>query len=157
MPLLSVLDTLNWFLLLEKSQVYLYGGLAKAAQDEETKHALLQFQDTESEHVDTLTTAIERMGGSPSKISLGAGFLSGLGLVKALSMLERWDVQTAPIISYKSAAAFERRAIKDYHALLDRVEHGDLRDILWRHLIEEDLHALWLARKVDEMQYPSSH
>lgn len=139
----DMLKSLGFFLALEIEQVNLYEVQADQAAEEHCAIALKRFMEIEQGHVDNLSAAIRDLGGEPgllAKISPTLGKIAGrITEVTGLVNLLRADIVT------------ETFATRSYQHLLDRTNDPHLRDLLWKNMIDEELHRAWMIDKVNEL------
>ncbi|NLL18546.1 MAG: hypothetical protein GX262_05915, partial [Clostridia bacterium] len=50
----------------------------------------------------------------------------------------------------KAGAAAEEKAMADYRQTIAQIKDFELRDMFWEHLIDEELHYLWLKKKIEQ-------
>lgn len=153
MPCLQEKDlirSLNWFYTLEIEQVELYQTQAQAATDIYLRQALTRIAAIEQEHVINLEAEIRRRGATPTRT--GAVIAPFLG------------VATGAILNWTNARTLlwanitlEEKAMADYKRLILRVADRPLFDLLWNHLIDEDLHAAWFSNKLKELDRLALH
>lgn len=148
----QLLNTLNWFLALEKTQVEFYHWLSRRAPHEELQYALKRFQKVEEEHVQLITAKIEALGGTPSKLYQALGAAIDVGAPLAAKLMGEATSLIGISKLLKTAYFIESQAIKDYKKLIASVEDGEIRDLLWNNLIDEQSHYLWLLHKVEELE-----
>lgn len=132
----SLLVILNRFLALECQQVPLYKGQARRMDDEHLRRALELFADIEMGHVKNLRREIKRLGGQYSLLVEAA---DGLGAV--MGRASRLP-GIGPML--KLNIFLEGRAARDYAGLIRQLPPGPTRDLLWQHLLEEELHRAWM-------------
>ena len=140
----DLLRQLNWFYSLEIEQVDLYTTQARAATDIYLRQVLTRVADIEQRHVTNLAAEIRRRGATPTR--LGAIIAPILGQV-AGTMLN-W---TNTLTVLRANIALEEKAMADYRQLILKVGEKPLFDMLWDHLIDEDLHTAWFSNKAREL------
>lgn len=145
----ALLDLLNKFLFLEEGQVVLYSTLADKAPNEELNQGLRRLTAIEATHVENLKEKItllfpQKDPANPLRTTMvGAGldiFGGTVGIVKGVVGLKNL---------MKAGVFAETKAIAEYRQALTKIKNPQLRDMLWEHLIDEELHLLWLDKQTD--------
>lgn len=151
MDQVQLLNALHWFLALEKTQVEFYHHLSKHAASKELHYALQRFQKVEEEHVRLLTAKINALGESPGKLAqwLSTAMGTTAPIFGKIMGEATGLVGTARML--KTAYLIEGQAIKDYKKLIASIEDGEIRDLLWHNLVDEESHYLWLMHKAEEL------
>ncbi|WP_082789033.1 demethoxyubiquinone hydroxylase family protein [Desulfolucanica intricata] len=142
----ELIHTLNLFYNLELQQVDLYTAQSHVVDDLYLSKTLARIAYHEQQHVDIIAEEIKKLGGQPNVIvdyiaplvgKAAGAFSSVLGIEKML----------------KINIFLEEKAMKDYKDLiLKSGNNSRLFEILWNNLIDEDLHAAWLASKLRELE-----
>lgn len=139
----EMVKVLGLFLALEIEQVNLYQVQAGEAAEEHAAAALRRFAEIEQGHVDNISAALRELGGEPGllvRVSPALGKLAGrITEVAGLVNLLRANI------------LIETVAARHYRSLLERTEEPRLRDLLWKNLIDEELHRAWMIDKVNEL------
>lgn len=149
----TLYDLLKRILLLEEGQVVLYSALASKAPDEETTYGLKRLAAIEGEHVNHIETKIAKLfpeeNGTLSTIknTMKEASLKFFG-----STINVTEGITGLITLMQAGAAAETKAIADYRQMLAQIREPELRDMMWHHLIDEELHYLWLEKRVQQMK-----
>ncbi|HHY60017.1 MAG TPA: hypothetical protein GX504_05310 [Clostridia bacterium] len=147
-----VQDALEKMLALEKSQVALYATLAAKAPDEELVYGLQRLAKIENDHVLAIQQKLrEYYPNQESLFGQVKDSLTAVGL-KGFSALVNTAQGVAGLgLLMKAAAAAEERAMADYRRAIARIKDQAIRDIFWEHLIDEELHYLWLKEKAAQL------
>ncbi|MDN5326204.1 MAG: hypothetical protein PWP41_900 [Moorella sp. (in: firmicutes)] len=140
----TLLRSLNWFYSLEIDQADLYKTQARVAGDIYLRQLLTRVAEIEQEHIINLEAEIRRRGATPTR--LGSLIAPVLGV--AAGTILNW---TNPRTVLRANITLEEKAMADYKGLLLRVGQKPLFDLLWRHLIDEDLHTAWFSNKLKEL------
>ena len=140
----QLIRKLNWFYSLELNQVELYQVQGKAVDDIYLKKLLERVAKIEQGHVDNISDYIYKLGGKPTVLGEAVAPVTGMIAGKVSS----W---AGVINMLKSDIILERKAVTDYQDLVLKVSDKDLFELLWSNLIDEDLHAAWFARRVEEL------
>lgn len=140
----DLIRSLNWFYTLEIEQVDLYKTQARSATDIYLQQVLARVAEIEQEHVINLEAEIRRRGATPTR--LGAIIAPVLGMVAGT--LLNW---TNPRTVLRTNITLEEKAMADYKGLILRTGEEPLLDLLWSHLIDEDLHTAWFSNKLKEL------
>ncbi|WP_258358549.1 ferritin-like domain-containing protein [Moorella sulfitireducens (nom. illeg.)] len=146
----DLIRSLNWFYTLEIEQVDLYQTQARAATDIYLRQALTRIAAIEQEHVINLEAEIRRRGATPTRTGAVIAPLLGVAAATVLNWTNTRTVLWANI-------TLEEKAIADYKGLILKVADKPLFDLLWRHLIDEDLHAAWYSNKLKELDRLALH
>jgi len=146
----ALIRRLNWFYSLEIEQVGLYTTQARAATDVYLQKVLMRLAAIEQQHVINLEEEIKRRGVTPTR--LGAILAPLLGL--ATGTILNW---TNTRILLKANITLEEKAMADYKKLILNVGEEHLSELLWSHLIDEDLHAAWFSHKLRELEHQGVH
>lgn len=146
----DLIRSLNWFYTLEIEQVGLYQTQARAAVDIYLRQVLRRVASIEKEHVINLEAEIRRRGATPTRT--GAVIAPLLG-VTAATVLNWTNTRTI----LWTNITLEEKAMADYKGLILKVADKPLFDLLWRHLVDEDLHAAWFSNKLKELDRLSQH
>lgn len=142
---------LNQFLFLEEGQVVFYSTLAEKATHEELNRGLKRLAAIEANHVKNLKEKIvfyfpEDNPLNPVRTTaVGVGlnlFGSSVGIAKGIVGLKNL---------IKAGALAETKAISEYRQALTKIQDPELRDMLWDHLIDEELHLLWLNEQAKQI------
>lgn len=135
-----LLLALNWFYLLELTQVDFYLTQAKYSEDKYNTLVLLEMADSETVHANKVKGYIEHMGGFPTKIG------------KFLSHASKY---IAKLTKYTTTANFfyvnyilESIAFSDYKKIIKAIEpentfKKEMLNGLIKNLIDEDEHRNW--------------
>ncbi len=137
---------LNWFYSLELNQVSLYTTQAKNVDDIYLKRALQRVAVIEQRHVDNIADKFKQYGKEPTLIGELIAPITGdiAGMITGKSGIIRL---------LKADIALEQKAMADYKDfILKAGKDQDLFDLLWDHLIDEDLHTAWFSNKVRELE-----
>ncbi|NLZ39636.1 MAG: ferritin-like domain-containing protein [Firmicutes bacterium] len=142
----DLIQKLNWFYFLEKNQVELYTAQSQQVEDLYIKKALQRVAAVEQGHVENIARKIRKLGGTPSAIGEKIAPLTG-------STAGYITGQAGLIALLEANIKLEEKAMKDYKDFLLRVgKDEELFNILWDHLIDEDLHTAWFANKLAELK-----
>lgn len=147
MPCLEEKDlirSLNWFYTLEIEQVDLYKSQARAATDIYLRQVLTRIAAMEQEHVINLEAEISRRGATPTRLGAIIAPLLGVAAGTILNWTNTRTLLWANI-------TLEEKAMADYKRLILKVAEKPLFNLLWSHLIDEDLHAAWFSNKLKEL------
>lgn len=142
----DVIRRLNWFYMLEINQVELYRGQSRQVDDLYVKIILERVAEIEYGHVENIRQKILALGGKPTLLGETIAPLTGkaAGLVTGVAGL---------VSLLKADIALEEKAMKDYKAFISSAgDDGDLLELLWSNLADEDLHTAWFANKVKELE-----
>lgn len=137
---------LNWFYSLELNQVDLYKAQSRDADDPHLAVALLKFAEIEQGHVENIRELIERLGASPTIIGEVMGELTGT-LAGNLSRIVSWEK------TLNFNIAIETKAISDYQALMKQVDEPQIKNLLLRNMIDEELHTCWMKEHLTKQEY----
>ncbi|MGF7185658.1 rubrerythrin [Desulfitispora alkaliphila] len=144
----QILNSLNWFLLLEKQQVELYGSQSKSTDDPYLRRYLDRFAEIEQEHVNTITKIIKSFDSKPKPYVEYSGFFLGEFVrLGGQAIAGHTDVKNYLRINMLG----ERMAIRDYKKFIRSVNDPTIKDALWKHLIDEELHLQWMQHRVREL------
>ncbi|MBS4024511.1 MAG: DUF892 family protein [Clostridia bacterium] len=144
----QLLKALNFFLVLETQQVELYDSQSKSTEDFNLAKVLNRFKEIEQDHVNNITKLIKKFGGNPSPSYKMAGIIFGEGAKIAGSAFASYTkVENMLRINVMA----EKIAIRDYKRLINKVQDPHVQDILWRNMIDEELHMKWMDARVNEM------
>ncbi|MDW7673707.1 MAG: ferritin-like domain-containing protein [Bacillota bacterium] len=139
---------LNLFLILEKEQVELYESQSRSAEDYHLARALKRFKEIEQNHVDNITKLIKNLGGEPSRTYAAAGIAIGEGAKVAGSILASYT-KVENMLQLNIMA--EKKAISHYKRLINNIGDPHIKDILWTHIIDEELHMRWMDARKKEL------
>lgn len=152
MDLNSIQEILNRMLLLEESQVVLYSALASKAHDEELTYGLQRLAKIERGHVTAIESKLKEMFPTQDNaIDNLKSSLADAGLKLFGSTVSAAQDLTGLIPLLKAGAAGEEKAMADYRQTIAQIKDFELRDIFWEHLIDEELHYLWLKKKIEQL------
>ena len=140
----QLIRKLNWFYSLELNQVEHYQAQGKAVDDIYLKKLLERVAKIEQGHVDNISDYIFKLGGKPTMIGEASAPVTGM----ITGRVSSW---VGIINMLKSNIFLEHKAMADYQDFVLRVSNEDLFELLWSNLIDEDLHAAWFARRVEEL------
>ncbi|MBE3572192.1 MAG: ferritin-like domain-containing protein [Moorella humiferrea] len=140
----ELIRSLNWFYTLEIEQVELYQTQARAATDIYLQQVLRRVAAIEGEHVINLEAEIRRRGANPTRTGAVIAPLLGVAAGTILNWTDTRTVLWANI-------TLEEKAMADYKRLILKVAEKPLFDLLWSHLIDEDLHTAWFSNKLKEL------
>jgi bacterioferritin len=140
----ALMRSLNWFYSLEVEQVDLYRTQAQAATDIYLQQVLTRVAAIEQEHVINLEAEIRRRGATPTRLGAVIAPLLGMAAGTVLNWTNTRIVLWADI-------TLEEKAMADYKRLILKVAEKPLFDLLWDHLIDEDLHTAWFSNKLKEL------
>lgn len=147
-----VQDALHKMLILEKSQVTLYSSLAAKAPNEELVHGLQRLAKIENDHVlaieQKLLEYFPHQNGTLRQVK---DSVAGLGLKGFSTLINTAGGLAGLGILMKAAAAAEERAMADYRKAIAHLQDQAIIDIFWEHLIDEELHYLWLKEKAAQL------
>lgn len=144
----QVQDALQKILLLEKSQVVLYSTLAAKAPDEELMYGLQRLAKIENDHVLAIQQKLlEYYPNQEGLVRQVRDSLTGVGLKGFGTLISTAQGVAGLGALMKAAAAAEERAMADYRRAIARLKDQAIKDIFWEHLIDEELHHLWLKDK----------
>jgi bacterioferritin len=144
----QLLKALNFFLVLETQQVELYGSQSKSTEDYNLAKFLNRFKEIEQDHVNNIAKLIKKFGGTPSPAYKMAGVILGEGVKIAGSAFASY---TKVENMLRVNLIGEKIAIRDYKRLINKVQDPHVQDILWRHMIDEELHMKWMDARIKEM------
>lgn len=145
-----MIQKLNYFYTLELNQVELYTAQSKKVDDQYISKVLEKSAEIEEGHVYNIVEQIRELGAKPTTLGDILGPITGKisGSIMPLTGL---------INMLKANVILERKAMADYKGLISKLGNDQvLVDLLWSHLIDEDLHASWFDRKVQELEKNSS-
>ncbi|MFA5535783.1 MAG: ferritin-like domain-containing protein [Bacillota bacterium] len=147
----TTLDILNKFLLLEEGQVVFYSTLAAKAPNEELSRGLKRLAAIETNHVEHLKEKIALLSYSDSPFSAlkNTAFEAGLEVFGGTVNIAEGIVGLKNLIN--AGALAESKAIADYRQALTKIQAPELKDMLWEHLIDEELHLLWLKKQAENL------
>jgi rubrerythrin len=144
-------ETLNRMLLLEESQVTLYSTLASKAPGEELTYGLQRLAKIESDHVTAIRGKLtELFPVEDNAINNLKNSLTDAGLKLFSSTVSAAQDLTGLLPLMKAGAAAEEKAMADYRQTIAQIKDFELRDMFWEHLIDEELHYLWLKKKIEQ-------
>jgi len=141
MDIEKVISKLNWFYTLEINQVDLYMTQSRKAEDLHLQRALKKFAEIEQGHVENIREMIEQLGQTHTLAGEVLGEITGKIAGKLSSL-------PSPAETLKFDVALERKAIADYHKLIDLVDEPAICDLLWNNLIDEELHTSWMQSRI---------
>lgn len=148
----SIQDTLNRILLLEKSQVVLYSTLASKAPTEELAYGLQRLAQIENDHVIAISNKLKELfPHQENRIHQWKTSIADVGLKGFGSIVGTAQELTGLASMMKASAAAEEKAMAHYRQMLTQFKDFELRDMFWEHLIDEELHYLWLKEKAARM------
>lgn len=148
----SVQDTLNRILLLEKSQVVLYSTMASKAPTEELAYGLQRLAKIENDHVLAIENKLKKLfPHQDNKIHQLKSSVADAGLKGFGSIVSTAQELTSIASIMKAGAYAEEKAMNHYRQMLTQFKDFELRDMFWEHLIDEELHYLWLKEKAARM------
>lgn len=142
----ALIKKLQWFYFLELNQVNLYLAQSRQVDDFYLKQTLLRIAEVEQGHVENIKAKLAYLGASPAFVGEKVAPLTGMmgGLVTGMA---------GTIAILKANIDLEEKAMKDYKDFILRVGKDDeLFEMLWDHLIDEDLHTAWFTNKVKEFE-----
>ncbi len=136
----KIIRKLNWFYTLEKNQVDLYTARSENVRDIYLKKTLKRVSLIEQKHVGNIADQIKSYGEQPTMIGDVIGPLLGkiAGKITGKITTEQF---------LKINIALEKRAMQDYKKFICQVKDPGLLELLWAHLIDEDLHTAWFTNK----------
>jgi len=142
----AIIKKLQWFYVLELNQVNLYLAQSKQVEDFYLRQTLLRIAEVEQGHVENIRAKLQLLGVSApvmgETIAPLAGMVGGFATGKA-----------GTIALLKANIDLEEKAMKDYKDFILRVgKNHELFEMLWGHLIDEDLHTAWFANKIKELE-----
>lgn len=144
----SIQDVLNRILLLEKSQVVLYSTMAAKAPTEELAYGLQRLAKIENDHVMAIQHQLQNLvPNQENKIHQLKSSIADAGLKGFGSIISTAQEVTSLASLLKAGAYAEEKAMADYRQFLAHIRDVELRDMFWEHLIDEELHYLWLKEK----------
>lgn len=142
----AIIQKLNWFYSLELNQVDLYSAQSKSVQDIYIKRTLERVAAIEEQHVKNISDMIRQYGGTPTAVGEAIAPFTG----KITGNITGWAGLKNLL---KADIALEQKAMADYKDfILQSSSDPALFDLLWRNLIDEDLHTAWFSNKVQELQ-----
>lgn len=145
MKLEHLVAKLNWFYSLETNQVDLYKTQSRDAGDPHLAAALLKFAEVEQGHVENIRGLINHLGARPTVLGEVMGELTGI-LAGKLSSIISWEK------TLNFDIAIETKAISDYHALMKQVDEPEIKDLLLRNMIDEELHTCWMKEFIAKQE-----
>jgi bacterioferritin len=135
LSLIPAPERLRYFLVLEEAQVCLYASQQRLISDPVLYRALGHFRDVESEHVRNLEKVITQRGGKPSRLTSLAGpmarFIGNMAGSMGISLMLQLNL------------LIEQRAAQEYRLLIAETQSPALKNILWKHMIDEEMHRTW--------------
>ena len=141
----SIIRKLNWFYTLEKNQVDLYTSQSQHVENIYIKKTLKRVSLIEQKHVENIADMLNTLGTRPSLI----GDVLGPRLGK-ISGKVTGKLKTSTFL--KINVALEKKAMADYKKFISQIKgKGTLKELLWAHLIDEDLHAAWFTNKSNSL------
>jgi bacterioferritin len=142
----QIIARLNWFYTLELNQVDLYITQSKKVADQYTRKVLERSAQIEEQHALNISAKLKELGAKPTLLGDVLGPLTGkigghvIPLVGLKNML-------------KANVMLEQKAMADYKKFISSLKgEKGLVDLLWTHLIDEDLHASWFESKAKELE-----
>ncbi len=147
----TTLGLLNQFLLLEEGQVVFYSALTAKASNEELSRGLKRLAAVEANHVKNLKEKIACLSSDDNPFGpiKSTALEAGLGVFGGTVSIAEGIVGLKNLMN---AGAFaESKAIADYRRALTKIQDPELRDMLWEHLIDEELHLLWLKKQAESI------
>ena len=145
MKLKKIIRKLNWFYTLEKNQVDLYTGQSENVEDIYTKKTLKRVSLIEQKHVENIADQLKSYGAQPTVIGDVLGPLMGKIAGKITG---KTNISTF----LKFNIALEKKAMQDYKKFISKINNASLSELLWAHLIDEDLHAAWFTSKSSDLK-----
>jgi bacterioferritin len=143
-----LLQALNFFYVLETQQVELYGSQSKSTEDYNLAKFLNRFKEIEQDHVHNIIKLIKKFGGTPNPSYKLAGVVLGEG-VKIFGSAFASYTKVENMLRINVIG--EKIAIRDYKRLINKVEDPHVQEILWSHMIDEELHMKWMDSRIKEM------
>ncbi|BCV22641.1 ferritin-like domain-containing protein [Moorella sp. Hama-1] len=140
----DLIRSLNWFYSLEIEQMDLYNTQARAAGDLYLQQVLTRVAEIEQKHVINLEAELKRRGATPTRLGTIIAPILGIAAGTILNWTSTRTVLWANI-------TLEEKAMADYKGLILKVGEKPLFDLLWSHLIDEDLHTAWFTNKLKEL------
>lgn len=134
----ELLRTLNWFYTLELNQVRMYSNQREQTDDPHLARAFKKFAELEQGHVERIRELIENQGETPFLVGEVAGKITG-SIAGHLAEFTDWNRTLEFNIS------LEKKAISDYKDLAEKVSDEEIREVLLDNMLEEELHAVWMA------------
>lgn len=148
----TIQEILNKMLLLEESQVTLYSSLVSKAPDEELTYGLQRLAKIESDHVKAIQAKLNSLfPNQDTALTNLKNSLADAGLKVFASTVSATQDLTGLTPLLKAGAAAEEKAMADYRQTIAQIKDFELRDMFWEHLIDEELHYLWLKKKIEQL------
>lgn len=141
----QIISRLNWFYTLELNQIDLYITQSKKVDDQYTRKVLERSAQIEEQHALNISAQLKELGAKPTLLGDLIGPFTGKigGYVTPLVGLKNM---------LKANVMLERKAMNDYKKFISSLkDEKGLTDLLWAHLIDEDLHASWFESKAKEL------
>ncbi|GEM_PF-2917692 len=120
--------------------------VSKSGIDFHLAAALDRFADIEKEHYQAIANYLQRMGVKPAALA-GLGPVAGKALGLATAKTDIKNVAKAVVWT-------EQKAIDHYLQAYQRFTDPELRDLLLRNLIDEELHAAWAQEYLEQCVDP---
>ncbi len=135
LSLLSINERLRYFLALESAQVRLYKSQQRLVSDPTLYRALGHFAEVEDGHANSLKRVLEQYEIQPG------------GLSKIAKPLGAWVGEMSDALGLdamiKLDIRIEQMAAQEYRQLIAGVRDQALLDILWKHMIDQEMHRTW--------------
>ncbi|MGE5652902.1 MAG: demethoxyubiquinone hydroxylase family protein [Bacillota bacterium] len=135
LSLFGVKERLRYFLALESAQVRLYQAQQRLVSDPTLYRALGHFAEVEVGHVENLKRTLEQYEIHPS------------GLNRIAKPLGAWVGEMSDALGLdamiKLDVRIEQMAAQEYRQLIASVHDPALLDLLWKHMIDEEMHKTW--------------
>ncbi len=142
----EIVAQLQYFYSLERQQADMYTSQGRQQADRYLAEVFRAFADVEQLHAERVATLLRQISGSATVVGGTLGQLTGratgwTSAMTGLANLLRLDI------------ALERKAMSDYQHFLLRAGDPPHLAVLWTNLVEEDLHAAWMERKLARLPH----
>ncbi|MGI6113544.1 MAG: ferritin-like domain-containing protein [Mahellales bacterium] len=140
MDIQYIIKKLNWFYVLELTQVDNYINQARLSNNLKLCRALERFAYIEQQHVNNISFQLARFGSKPTKT--GSILSPWIGKI-----IGKTTPAMGAFLMLRLNIAIEQKAKSDYLKFINSVRDPYLLKVLWSNYIDEDLHATWMAKK----------
>jgi len=143
----TLIQKLKWFYVLELNQAELYTAQRKKVTDRYLQKVLEHLAEIEYQHVGNIVKLLKDLGAKPAGVTDLLGPIFGKIGGQLMPLAGLTNMFTANVL-------LEQKAITDYKDLIKQVKDSnqELAALLWSHLVDEDLHAAWFARKAQKLR-----
>ncbi len=135
LSLFSLKERLRYFLALESGQVRLYQSQQRLVSDPTLHRALGHFAEVKRGHVTSLTRVLDQYEIKPGRLS------------KIADPLGSWIGEMSDSLGLdamlKLNIRIEQMLAQEYRHLIATVHDPALLDLLWKHMIDEEMHRTW--------------